>query len=185
MTFSVKTVTRTYTPSEAAKITGVSPALQRDWRRRELLPETKKEGWANFSLDNIIEMSVMKAFSDGGISVLAAREMASTAVLPTLRNIVHKDEAVSFEGDVFPAQLKEHSITGFIRGGDGDYLFAPLPVVSGTPEVYRFASPADIEKTLETGSSFYGIIIDTINLADKIISNSELPLIRFEVEEKE
>ncbi len=84
MKTSIRTITREFTPKEAAAVTGVSPTLQRDWRRRGLLPEKKEVGWTSFTLEDVIQMSVMKAFADSGISVKAAREFSDLAVLPTL-----------------------------------------------------------------------------------------------------
>lgn len=63
-----------FTPAEAERITGVSTAQQRDWRRREFLPAN--EGHARFDLFQLASMLVLKVLADRGIGPAAAREEA-------------------------------------------------------------------------------------------------------------
>src|SRR3546814_2787709 len=69
MRFSIRSIDREFSPAEAAEITGVSTALQRDWRRRGILPENADGKWTRWDLNDIIKLSVMKLFSDAGIDV--------------------------------------------------------------------------------------------------------------------
>lgn len=64
----------TFTPGEAEAITGVSTALQRDWRRREFLP--KGDGHARFDLFTLAELLAMKALADRGVGPQITREIA-------------------------------------------------------------------------------------------------------------
>jgi hypothetical protein len=54
-----------FTPAEAARITGVSTDSQRDWRRRGFLPQV--EGHARFDAFSLVELWAMKMLSDRGI----------------------------------------------------------------------------------------------------------------------
>lgn len=55
----------TFTPAEAERVTGVSTALQRDWRRHGYLPAG--EGHARFNGFDLAEMWALKLLSDRGI----------------------------------------------------------------------------------------------------------------------
>ncbi|QTI79020.1 hypothetical protein IAI58_15505 [Roseomonas marmotae] len=65
-----------FTPGEAERITGVSTAQQRDWRRRGFLPSN--EGHARFDLFSMAEMWVLKLMADRGIGPQAVKEVAGT-----------------------------------------------------------------------------------------------------------
>lgn len=62
---------RTFTPAEAAKISGVNVALQRDWRRRDILP--KVEGHARFNPFDIGEMMALNSLGAQGVQLLQYR----------------------------------------------------------------------------------------------------------------
>lgn len=64
-----------FTPGEAEKITGVSTAMQRDWRRREFLPSNK--GHARFDLFDLAEMMFLQAMSDRGIGPQRSKPLAA------------------------------------------------------------------------------------------------------------
>src|SRR5207249_7491430 len=81
MNYSVRTIDREFTPAEAAEITGVSTALQRDWRRRGILAENADGKWTRWELKDIIRLSVMKLFSDAGMDVSQTKTVAQMAIL--------------------------------------------------------------------------------------------------------
>lgn len=54
-----------FTPAEAAAITGVQQGAQRDWRRRGALPKT--EGWAKFTPSGLIEIALRKTIGEMGM----------------------------------------------------------------------------------------------------------------------
>ena len=56
---------RSFTPSEAAKISGVNVALQRDWRRRGILPALESRS-ASFSAFEVAEMMALNALANRG-----------------------------------------------------------------------------------------------------------------------
>jgi hypothetical protein len=71
MSFTFKKTLSVFTPSEAEQITGVALALQRDWRRRAILP--KRDGHARFDLHDLADMLTLKMCSDAGMSLDAAK----------------------------------------------------------------------------------------------------------------
>jgi hypothetical protein len=54
-----------YTPAEAGRISGLSPGMQRDWRRRGFLPAA--DGHARFNAFEVSDMRCLKLLSDGGL----------------------------------------------------------------------------------------------------------------------
>ena len=58
-------------PSEVARLTGVSPEVQRDWRRRGILA-MRVEGRARFYSTQVAELLVRKALNDVGVPLTSA-----------------------------------------------------------------------------------------------------------------
>lgn len=67
-----------YTPAEAEMVTGVKVALQRDWRRRGLLPETGG-GHARYTAAALAEMVLMQDFARDGLGPKVLKDMLGTA----------------------------------------------------------------------------------------------------------
>jgi hypothetical protein len=71
---SLSLIMTLFTPGEAARITGVSLDLQRDWRRRGYLPAS--EGHARFNLFDLGGMLVTQMLSERGVGPTHTREVA-------------------------------------------------------------------------------------------------------------
>lgn len=52
-------------PAEAAVVTGVMPATQRDWRRHGLL-SASSEGWTRFDAEGLAQLSLLKILAAKG-----------------------------------------------------------------------------------------------------------------------
>jgi len=74
-------VSERYTPAEAEIVTGVNVALQRDWRRRGLLPETGK-GHARYSAAELAQMMIMQEGATQGLGPKLLKDMHGTAAMP-------------------------------------------------------------------------------------------------------
>lgn len=70
-----------YTPAEAEHVTGVNVALQRDWRRRGLLPETGG-GHARYSAADLAEMMIMQEGATQGLGPKLLKDLLGTAAIP-------------------------------------------------------------------------------------------------------
>ena len=66
----------TFTPAQAAKITGVNVALQRDWRRRGILPPS--EGRTKFTAFAVAEMLALSALAAQTIGPQQFKPIASS-----------------------------------------------------------------------------------------------------------
>jgi hypothetical protein len=183
---AISVIKREFSPAEAAAITGVSTALQRDWRRREVLKgEPNPEGkWTRWSLTDIIRLSVMKLFSDAGMDVSSTTMIASMALLPTLGALALIDEAVEFDGeisDVQKARIRSntvgttdpsHTIGRFLASfGKGEY------------DVCRTDDLASLEARLDEEARPILSVVDCRNLARLIVERAGGPVIRYEVTE--
>ena len=72
-----------YTPKEAAEISGVSSDVQREWRRRNLMPFRAARGdsreWNTFDLRQVSALTIMRVLSECGVPLERARKMAMAA----------------------------------------------------------------------------------------------------------
>jgi hypothetical protein len=83
-----ETVEREFTPSEMQRITGISPALQRTWRQRGILPdggwlgENRPTGWTRWTLNDVLLAKVFKLAGDLGFNRKAAFHIALRTLAP-------------------------------------------------------------------------------------------------------
>lgn len=178
-------IEREFSPSEAEKITGVGVALQRDWRRRKILPENQSGKWTRFSLTDVITMSVMKTFSDAGGSVSFIADFAGMAILPTLSMIGEIPGSYSFEGDEISDELKEQVLRTSVVGAHGRYLLMVKSPEEESPRIARSESLEAINDLLADNEAIHCTVIDCWRLAAKIADRAGLPLFRVEVERVE
>lgn len=182
MTIRMRNIDREFSPSEAAAITGVSVDLQRDWRRRGLLPENKLGKWTRFDLKHIIEMFVMKVFSDAGFAVSNVAEIASLAILPTLARLYELPGAVSFEGDEVEDRIMEMALSRAVVGARGRYLVMVKDPEQSEPEVARCDTLDRLDSVMGESNAAHCTVLDLARLATSIADRAGLPLMRIEVE---
>lgn len=175
-------VEREFSPKEAEKITGVSTTLQRDWRRREILPQKREAGWAKFGLSDLIEMMVIKSFSEAGFSVQAAREISSLSVLPSLRAINKFPGTFEFDGDPIDESHKQFIIDRSVHGGNERYLVMAMSKQHNEPDVARMGTLEYIEEFLARNQAVHCTVVDCERIAKTIVDRAGLPLTRVEVE---
>lgn len=178
---TIRTIQKTFTPREAAKITGVSVDLQRDWRRRGFL-ERRDVGVHKFELTDIIRMTVMRAFTQSGMPVSTANTMASIAVLPTLSELHFS--ASEFWGDPVSEDEEREIIAGSIVGGgwDQQWTFAALPIDEDSPSgVGRCKHLETASEAFVEAGAFHGIVLNHISLATHIRTQCDGPVVIFEV----
>jgi len=95
MTSRFNITLNTFTPAEAAKLTGVSTAKQLDWRRRGLIP--RHEGHARFNIFALAHLDLLRMASESRLLLErfapAARQAAASVAYYTLFFADH------YEGD--------------------------------------------------------------------------------------
>ena len=185
MAFSVRTVSREFSPAEAAAITGVSTALQRDWRRRKIVHgEPNSEGkWTRWSLTDIISLSVMKLFSDAGMEVSSTTTIAGMALMPTMSALALIDEAVEFDGDDIGETEKERVRSATVRTTHPSHTAGRFLASFGRGEydVCRTDDLATLEARLDEEVRPIVAVVDCYNLARLIVEKAGGPVIRYEV----
>ena len=188
MPYSVTNVDREFSPAEAAEITGVSTALQRDWRRRGILPERKSEGWSRFSVTDIIEMYVLRFFSDAGFFVKDVREITGAAVLPVLNILQREPGAIEIEGADISPKLRDLILAaGVATESHGRFLVIFHRPRAGIRDFAltwgRFEDLARIDAILVERDAEGCTCLDLTTIASRIIEQAALPLFRAEVEQ--
>ena len=177
-------VTRQFSPAEAAEISGVSVTLQRDWRRRELLPPNTTGRWATFELGDIITMAVMKSFSDAGISIQKTKYLVGLALMPTYEALHRMPALYSFDDDVDEAG-RDISLwaPGFTDGPRdiGRYLVAPEDKNNNDMNVFRTASLDRIPVLLDACGAVHCTVLDCRAMATRIAQAAKGPLFRVEM----
>lgn len=94
-----------FTPAEAAAITGVSNDLQRDWRRHGYI--AKRDGHARFDVFDLAAMLSMKLLADRGIGPKLSFEVAEYCALGITGCALKWVD--SWEGDHLSEKLFEHT----------------------------------------------------------------------------
>ena len=74
----------TYSPEEAAQLSGVSTGTQRDWRRHKRMPfqsssSADTPGWKRFDLKEIAALTVMQVLNDLNVELPVAKTAAEAA----------------------------------------------------------------------------------------------------------
>jgi hypothetical protein len=112
MSFTFRYSPTLFTPGEAERITGISVALQRDWRRRGLL-RPNEDGHARFHFVDLGELLFLKVVAERGIGPQQARAIASLAGGAIAYYALCHDGA--FEGDPVPGANPMNAAIGAIR----------------------------------------------------------------------
>ncbi|SCW36814.1 hypothetical protein SAMN02927924_00230 [Sphingobium faniae] len=193
MRYTVRNIEREFTPAEAAEITGVSTALQRDWRRRGILAEKVEGKWTRWTLKDVIGLAVMKRLSDAGIDVSKTLDAAAMAVLPTFGCIYAIDGAIEITGAKVPDKLltamlyadgiQTRNSDGSPGREPGHYLFIGRDFVSEAVQTARFSSLAGMDDFLTERTFGLFLVLDCETLGLEIFYRAGgKPLIRKEIE---
>jgi hypothetical protein len=147
-----------FTAPEAAKITGLSLTLQRDWRSQGLL-RTRTGARATFSPRELAEMRVMVKLRELGLALPASRkaaeEAAPTVIFAALAN--HQDQTLAV--DASPTQAAAY-IEALERTTSDGYLRALADLTAGD-RLYRHA-------LIQNGECTLFEVIDSDAMADDV-----------------
>ena len=184
MAFSLYRETRVFTAGEAEVLSRVSPALQRDWRRRRLLEESSGRAWVRYTLSEVCILAMMKAFSEAGFSVKSSLTLAKSTAFLAETFLEMLPGAVAFEGeDLTDSEKQEFLAVQWEDRSSSRYVFSPLPDRDPTNELasaYTFKSLSEIEDKFGEGW-FYGLIFDLKAMAQDLHSRAPLPLVTYRV----
>lgn len=180
MSLNVRIIDREFTPAEAAVVSGVSVAQQRDWRRRGLLPEKDTPGWSRFTISEVIDLAVMHLFTRAGVSPSNASQLRGIAILPTLTGIYDNQAGYEFIGDCVDHDTRWK--IWFTNRGDHR---PPIIVVTtddgGNVEVARVNAHAEVEGVIQSAGVPNCVVLDCYQLANRLIQRAGAPLIQVQL----
>ncbi|OGN44665.1 MAG: hypothetical protein A2623_07790 [Caulobacterales bacterium RIFCSPHIGHO2_01_FULL_70_19] len=156
-----------FTPAEAAAITGVQQGAQRDWRRRGALP--KSEGWAKFTSLGLIEIALRKTMGEMGMPHVEPSLDLHEAVLQAQTWAATASGAVAFEDGL-------DAVGEFPMGPPtARYAWASFPWQSKL-ELKLLASLADLQSAIDREPRDGVVLIDLKALGLQIATRAGEPL---------
>lgn len=93
MGITLRNVFTKFTAGEAERITGVSAATQRDWRRRGYLP-AGRDGWTQYDIGELAKLLTMGALQDRGIGPSVSEGIATSAALRIMSHALSWPDAI-------------------------------------------------------------------------------------------
>jgi len=176
----IKFERRSFSPSEAARITGVSTTLQRDWRRRAIIQADGDGKWTRYDLAEVISLYLLKVFSDIGLNLKEMVPVASMGVLPVEELIFQKSDAVYTDKGV-PEDAAAMAVGGF--GSSRLLVLGWTHTNPKEPEICARAENWDqiissLEKSAKDGSPIIRTLaIDLEGIASAIVSEIDEPIL--------
>ena len=169
-----------FSPAEAATITGVALHLQRDWRSQGLL-RARESGRAAFTPRELAEMRVMVKLRSLGVSLADAKPLSEEAAPAVIyAAISHSpDSALAVDG---PPDTAGMFIDAIDRQSDGDYLhhLAGSSAASAHHFAVVIGASCIFVPTLGEGEILnhveVGGLITLWAVADAIVAAAERPL---------
>lgn len=186
ISWTCQRVDREFTPGEAERITGVSTALQRDWRRRGIITSKEDGSWTRWTLDDLARLAVMKLFTQAGVDVSKIGTAAAMAIMPVLDAIGQFDDAFEIIGHGISDDDKARAVAGMrgIRTTDpnveaGRYI---ATFGSGEYDIVRTSDLAKLAEFMEDNKQSAFAVVDCFMVAAQIVGRAGGPIIRFEIE---
>lgn len=97
MEISSKVTEGAFTPREVERMTGLSTAMQRDWRKRGFLSSLQGKH-ARFTADEVAALFIMKLLADGGLGPAVSHRLAQPAARALLMYGTDTFAALEVEG---------------------------------------------------------------------------------------
>lgn len=187
MRYRVERIDSTFSSAEAERLSGVANTVQRDWRRRGLLPERTDRKRIRFSLLEVCELKVMGFLSASGISPGLVKALGLQAALSVHSRLMRIRRIAATEPFEFTEEEFVQSCDAIDEGELSRFAFLPLP------ERHQGDSVADcyFENSLEAahakasadGAISGALILDAWALAEEIADAAQEPLFRLIAEE--
>ena|SRR6266566_8703491 len=157
----------TYPPKEAAELSGVTSDVQREWRRRKLMPfmiekQTTRE-WTSFGLKEVAALTIMRTLSEFEVPLSTARTIAEASA----------DHVVLFIleclGDRNRKTLRKSCPT-LVKNWQPERF-----VVIGSDKIPQFSS--SLEELLLRQHSPATTSLDLKKIADLVVSRATKPFV--------
>ena len=146
----------TYAPKEAGVLSGVTSDVQREWRRRKLMPfmvpSQESREWKNFDLREVSALTIMRTLSEFEVPLGTARTIAEASA----------DHVVVF---ILERPDLKKACLGLVKNWKAQRF-----VVIGSDKVPQFSD--DLEKLLLRQNSPATTSLDLMKVADLIVSRA-------------
>jgi hypothetical protein len=166
---------RTFTASELASITEVSPSAQRDWRRRGIeRTERAAAGWNRYTFPDLVFFSTLRLLINSGVAASSAAQLADYSVLPCLKLLTTRRGAVKFSPpDLRKRAPKKIPIERFVVFGASESQAngQNAPVVSSVADLSALYS------SLRHDPRIASIVVDLKRVVDRICDRATMPLL--------
>ena len=154
----------TYPPKEAAELSGVTSDVQREWRRRKLMPfmiekQTTRE-WTSFGLKEVAALTIMRTLSEFEVPLSTARTIAEASA----------DHVVLFILDVRDRKTLRKSCPTLVKNWQPERF-----VVIGSDKIPQFSS--SLEELLLRQHSPATTSLDLKKIADLVVSRATKPFV--------
>lgn len=159
-----------FTPAEVHQITGVSPELQRDWRRRKYLPASKGRKHKRFRASELGYLFALGAFSRAGVAIERVKGAAGMAALP-IWDIVFRLTA--------PHKFGDYGTN--IDVGPNRYIIVLQDDALPTPRKVEVLRTGDLSVLSQKQDGVLTIIFDCVFAAQKIIERAPRPCVSVKV----
>jgi hypothetical protein len=189
MNWSYHRIDREFTPNEAERITGVSTALQRDWRRRKIIAGKEDGRWTRWELDDLVRLTVMKLFSEAGMDVSKTGTVASMAMMPTFTAFAMFPEAYEIVCDDELTEEERATVLGWgaPRTTHPSHTVGRYLASFGTDEmqVCRTATLEQLGEFMTEQKQAVFAVVDCFQVAAQIVERADGPISRIELEAPE
>lgn len=162
-----------FTSAAAERMTNIKGPVQRDWRRRGLLPET--DGWARHSPSEIIEMALREAMSQLGLPHLDPDIDLSAAMVATRSWAASQPDSTGYGEGIDPIL---HPASQFLGTPKYRYAWTKTPWTKGL-ELKLAASSQELAAVLGDNDADISVgiaVIDLKALGLAIVERADEPL---------
>lgn len=140
-----------FTPAQAAHITGVSATLQRDWRRRGLLPKKDDARRTKFTLEDLIVMAAMRNLSDAGVIIKYTDDISRHTVKIAIAYIESWIIEEGFADKVFRGDTASASFDSWKYGVEAAVRHHPRFIAHFTDDMSRNRDGTPCGRPVEDG----------------------------------
>lgn len=107
-----------FTPAGTEQVTGLSTAMQRDWRKRGFLPQG--DGHARFAIFDLCRLFLLKRLSDRGVGPDKASAVVDNAAFELALQVLAVTDAWGFDGyvpswSIFRSELSRRAMEAHVQ----------------------------------------------------------------------
>lgn len=185
--YRVEIIEEDFSSQEAADMSGVSQDLQREWRRRGILPQQEGRKRIRYSLRDVARLKVLGILSASGISVKLQKTVAWQIASLMEERAVQIREAAAVEGLALTDDEFGEMIVQLHGGRLGPYytLFRLPEPPEGSELVHANmggTSLADVEAmALKDGPVGAALIMEAQTLARELAASAPRPLVTYRI----